>query len=226
MSFANTVGVGGANYGGQYGTCSLSAVNDYYASATGGAWPGWGGIGGAGTHNYSVTIPMLTLSGTMVLQPDTTVNLYVKGNVYIQDKITYGSYTLGHAPRFNLYVKGNVYIDPNVSELHGVYVAQTGAANTGSIDTCAKVIGGAVVTTQSYGNCKAPLAVIGSVAAQGKLQLTRTIGNIVPVPAFGGQPAVPNVPSETFRYSPELWVSAPGNTTLDTQAYTSLPPVL
>jgi hypothetical protein len=226
LSFANTVGTGGTNYGGQYGTCSLPDVADYMSQAIGGAWPGWGSVGGAGTHNYSAS-GLLTLSGPANLQPGTTVNLYVNGNVYIKSDILYASYPFGYAPRFNLYVAGNIYIDPAVQELHGVYVAQTSGGAGGNIDTCATVSGGVVTTVQSYATCKQkPLQVVGSVAAQGKLQLTRTLGNIVPVAAFGGQPAAAAVPAETFQYSPELWMSAKSNTTLDTQAYTSLPPVL
>jgi hypothetical protein len=171
---------------------------------------------------------MLALSGSMSLQPDTTVNLYVTGNVYIKNDITYATYTLGHAPRFNLYVTGNIYVDPLVKELHGVYVAQTDATgNGGNLNTCATVSGTTVTTVQPYATCKqTALTVEGAVATGGKLQLTRTLGNLVSVAPFGGQPAVPNVPAETFRYSPELWLSAAGNATLDTQAYASLPPVL
>ena len=220
LSFANTIGTGGTTYGGQYSLCGLPAVTDYAAQTTGGGWGGWGSIGGTGPHNYSVTTSLLTLSGGMTLQPDTTVNLYVKGNVYIKDDITYAAYTLGHAPRFNLYVSGNIYVDPNVAELHGVYVAQTGAPGSGNIDTCAAVAGGTVTTSLPYGRCKKDLTVDGSVLAEGKLIFTRTFGNVVPAP---GAPAAP---AETFRYGPELWLSASGKVTLDTQAYTSLPPVL
>jgi len=220
LSFANTSGVGGGTYGGNFTTAGLPCVTNYYAGATGGSWPGWSGVGGAGTHNFSVNTAMLTLSGGMTLQPDTTVNLYVKGNVYIKDDITYASYTLGHTPRFNLYVSGNIYIDPNVSELHGLYVAQTGAPGSGDIDTCAAVAGSTITKSLPYGRCKKDLAVDGSVMAQGKLILTRTFGNLVAVPG------APGTPAESFTYGPELWLTGKGNGSLDTQAYTSLPPVL
>jgi hypothetical protein len=162
---------------------------------------------------------LLTLSGSAALAPDTTVNLYVQGNVYLKNDITYAAYTLGHAPRFNLYVSGNIYIDPDVAELHGVYVAQTGAPGSGDIDTCAAVAGSTITKSLPYGRCKKDLTVDGSVLAEGKLILTRTFGNVVPAP---GAPAAP---AETFRYGPELWLVT-GNGSLDTQAYTSLPPVL
>jgi hypothetical protein len=163
---------------------------------------------------------MLTLSNGPALAPDTTVNLYVKGDVYIKDDITYAGYTIGHAPRFNLYVSGNIYIDRNVAELHGVYVAQIGAAGSGNIDTCASVSGGGtVVTSLTYGDCETDLTVDGSVMSQGKLILTRTLGNVI------AAPSAPAAPAETFHYSPELWL-VQTNGALDTQAYTSLPPVL
>jgi hypothetical protein len=62
--------------------------------------------------------------------------------------------------------------------------------------------------------------------SEGNLILKRTLGNVVAVPAFGGQPAVPYTPAESFRYSPELWLSAPAGGYMQTQAYASLPPVL
>jgi hypothetical protein len=220
LAFANTGSLGSGNYGGGYG--QMSCVTNYYAKAPtngGTPWPGFGGIGGTGTHDYSVTTSLLTLSNGPALAPDTTVNLYVKGDVYINSDITYANYTLGHAPRFNLYVSGNIYIDRNVGELHGVYVAQVGASGSGNIDTCVKLSGATVVTSLPYGECKKDLTVVGSVISEGKLQLTRTFGNIV------AAPGAPAAPAESFRYSPELWLTS-GNASLDTQAYTSLPPVL
>jgi hypothetical protein len=221
LSFANTSGVGGGSYGGNFTPAGMPCVTDYYAGATGGSWPGWGGANGAGAHTYSVTTTLLTLSGAANLQPDTTVDLYVKGDVYIKDDITYAAYTLGHAPRFNLFVKGNIYIDPNVGELHGLYVTQVGAAGSGNINTCAKVNGvGTITTSLPYGECKKDLTVAGSVLSEGKLILTRTFGNLVAVPGAAGAPA------ESFRYGPELWLAGKSNGSLDTQAYASLPPVL
>ena len=219
LSFANTAGTGGGTYGGQFAPSGLPCMTDYYAGATGGPWPGWNGLGGTGPHNYSVTTSLLTLSGSAALAPDTTVSLYVQGDVYLKDDITYAAYTLGHAPRFNLYVSGNIYVDPDVAELHGVYVAQTDAPGSGNIDTCAAVAGGTVTTSLPYGRCKKDLTVDGSMMAQGKLALTRTLGNVV------AAPSAPDAPAETFRYGPELWLVT-GNGSLDTQAYTSLPPVL
>jgi hypothetical protein len=221
VSFANDSGTGGGLYGGNFNSgsaASIPCVSNYFAGANGNAWTGWGGIGGAGVHNFTVTTPTLTLSGGS-LAPDTTVNLYVKGDVYITQDITYGAYTLGHVPRFNLYVAGNIYIDKGVQELHGVYVAQKNGATGGDIDTCVTMPGGTLTLSHPYGECKTALNVYGSMMSEGKLILERTEGNLVAVPS------APAVPAESFRYGPELWLSNQG-ATLQTQAYASLPPVL
>ena len=230
LSFANTVGVGGGVYGGSFPPAGMPCIPNYYTGATGmpvGTTFDQAQIpSGAGVSDFTANAGKaanftLTLGngGTLSLPAGRTVNLYVYGNVFIKHDVTYAPYALGQAPRFNLYVAGNMYIDPGVAELHGVYVAQTGAANTGNIDTCATMPAGVLTLSQSYGNCKFPLAVVGSVMSQGKLQLTRTLGNVV------AAPGAPAAPAEAFRYSPELWLT-PGSSSLDTQAYTSLPPVL
>jgi len=219
------------NYGGGFGTGSVPCVADYYgtktSSATAVASPiTAANFGSLNNPSYSVT----PVGGTVTLGDSThtaitvpagkTITLYVQGNVYIDSNILYATYALGTVPRFNLYVQGSIYIDPNVTELHGVYMAQQSSASKGGdIVTCAA---DPADVSEPYATCKKQLLVVGAMAAQGHLLLTRTYGNPEAVPANG----TPAAPAEIFQYSPELWLNAPPLTSLPVKTYTSLPPVL
>ena len=146
------------------------------------------------------------------------ITLYVPGDLYIDSNITYAAYTLATVPRLNVYVSGNVYIDPAVTELHGVYIAQASDVAEGDITTC----GTPTATTEPYATCNKKLTVVGSMAAEGHLNLARTYGNLSAVAAT----SVPAEPAEVFQYNPEMWLNAPAFTGLDVKSYTSLPPVL
>jgi len=234
LSFANTNNGKGntpKNYGGGFGSNRIPCVADYYgtiasASPTGVSSPVLGAPSGNAKDNYSftgdLTIGDAVLHGAITIPAGRTITLYVKGNVSIESNIMYAGYGLTNVPRFNLYVQGNIFIDPKVTELHGVYIAQkstTSATLKGDINTCAETI---TTTIEPYNTCTSKLLVVGAMAAEGQLQLMRTHGNLVGVPAAG----VAAEPAETFQYSPELWLNAPPLTQLNPKAYTSLPPVL
>jgi hypothetical protein len=231
LSFANSNnGEANApnNYGGNAGT--LTCVDDYFGTEDA-ANP---------TVQPSVITNglMNTLNGVYSSDPDPAlgyvtlgnaghtpisitagkqITLYVSGDVYIESNIVY-SYNTLDIPRFNLYVSGNIYIDPAVTELHGVYIAQKSGSEPGDITTCATPTS----TSEPYATCTKKLLVVGSMAAEGNLRLSRTHGNLSAVGATG----VPAEPAEVFEYSPEMWMSAPALTSLNVKSYTSLPPVL
>jgi hypothetical protein len=240
LSFANASNGEGntpPNYGGGFGSNSIACVNDYYGNASGAALgsgttgtfaasdiPAAAGVysfnANAGkTAGFTLTLGSAAAGADMTIPQGYTFNLYVYGNVYIKNNVKYGAYALTTVPRFNLYVDGNIYIDPAVTELHGVYMAQKSTSLPGNITTCADSVS---ATTEPYSACTNKLLVVGAMAAQGQLRLTRTHGNLVAVPAA----SVAAEPAETFQYSPEMWLNAPPLTGLRVKAYTSLPPVL
>ncbi|HSX06144.1 MAG TPA: hypothetical protein VLG92_00300 [Candidatus Saccharimonadia bacterium] len=214
------------NYGGGFGAGSVPCIKDYYGTKAGsGATTINGPITAAKfntlatNHSYIVTpdaTGTVTL-GAIAVAPGAIVTLYVQGNAYINGNIVYSNYTLDTVPRFNLYVQGSIYINPNVTELHGAYIAQQSGSYKGDIITCAA---NPADISESYNTCKKQLLVVGSMAAEGHIRLTRTYGNLEPAPG------IPAAPAEIFQYSPELWLAAPPLTNLPIKTYTSLPPVL
>ncbi len=229
LSFANTNNPPQSdsppNYGGSFGTGSVACVKDYYGTkASAGATPLGSSITSLSSGNY-VGTPDATGKVTLGngppinVAPGTTVTLYVQGNVYIKSNILYSNYALSTVPRFNLYVQGSIYIDPSVTELHGVYIAQQSGVYKGDIVTCAA---NPADINEPYNTCKKQLLVVGAMAAQGHMRLTRTYGNLEAVPGNG----TPAAPAEIFQYSPEVWLNSPPLTSLPIKAYTSLPPVL
>ena len=225
LSFANAGNNGEANsppnYGGGFGT-AMTCIDDYYGTkANAGALTLLGNSTASLSNGKFVgdgsSAFTLGNGSQITLAPGTTTTLYVQGNVYIKSNIVYANYALGTVPRFNLYVQGSIYIDPNVTQLHGVYIAQQSGSYKGDIVTCAA---GPSATSEPYATCRKQLVMVGAVAAQGHLRLTRTYGNLE---ASGGTPAAP---AEIFQYSPELWLNAPPLTGLSIKTYTSLPPVL
>jgi|GEM_PF-1504809 len=228
LSFANSgagVSASPPSYGGSFGTSGMPCVDDYYGTkATSGPDTIGGPITSLSGGNHIVTPSGGTVQigngahSPITVAPGTTTTLYVQGNVYISSNIIYANYSLGTVPRFNLYVQGNIYIDPNVTELHGVYIAQKSSSGSyGDIVTCAA---SPTDTSEPYATCAKQLQVVGAMAAEGGMHLTRTYGNLQ------AAPGAPAAPAEIFQYSPELWLNAPPLTSLPVKTYTSLPPVL
>jgi hypothetical protein len=227
LSFANTSNTSGGGYGGNFGTGSVPCLYDAYGNKPGGLSPppGAGTIGsisGSGTYsgigNYT-----LGSGGDLTVGQDGSgqgiqYTVYIQGNLYIRNNVKYSYSNIVGIPRVNFYVKGNIYIDPNVTELHGVYVAQkTSGASGGYITTCATGFG---ATIQPYATCNKQLTFVGAAEAENGMYLNRTYGNLA------AAPGVTNQPAEVFQYSPELWMSASSGSGFKYQAYTSLPPVL
>jgi len=211
-------------------------VPDYVSGVTGAAdytsQPDWNDL----TPNSTGYIVRLTGDQTLSsirLRPGVRVTVVVTGgSVYVDGNITYGSYTDSQdVPQFNLLVSnGDIFIDPNVSELHGFYDAQSGDSTSGKIFTCANG-NGLTHVLKNYAACGVqPLTIYGAVAAN-QVILGRTTGNI----AKSG--AVSDIPAERIVYTPELWfggLSAPPTSCAQDptqaqcmyQSYTPLPPVL
>ena len=231
LSFANTTNTSGDNYGGNFGTNAIPCIYDYYGNKPASATSTGTSNLTAMTLNSGDYNAQLDGSGTFTLGNGASdivvgqdpagngkqVSIYVNGNLYIKSNIKYSYSSIYQIPRLNLYVRGNIYIDPNVTEIHGVYMAQKTSTAGGSIYTCNA---GPVAAAQPYATCNRQLTVVGAMAAEEKMHLARTYGNLI---TAGG---VTNQPAEIFQYSPELWMAAPAGSDFVYQAYTSLPPVL
>jgi hypothetical protein len=151
LSFSNTsanVTVANGIFGGKLG--SAPCIPDYY-----GTLPPSGGYSPINSASVSAALPSgvhfrgvntrqdLTLTGGTI-NPGSRVSVYVNGDVYINGSIKYG-YGGGagwtapdRIPLFRLIVNGDIYIAPGVTQLDGIYVAQSvDGTSRGIIYTCA-----------------------------------------------------------------------------------------
>jgi hypothetical protein len=232
LSFGNDTNTGGAGYGGNFGANAVPCLTDFYAtrptsppSVSTGSLTSFAAVS-SGSYDAPVdgsgTYTIGNGSDITVAQDAAgngkQVTIYVAGNLYIKSNILYSYASLYQIPRINFYVKGDIYIDPNVTELHGVYMAQKISGTSGGhMTTCSP---GVVSTPQSYATCNKQLTIVGAAAAENGMRLDRTYGNLA------AAPGVTNQPAEVFQYSPELWLAQPIGPPFDYQAYTNLPPVL
>jgi len=221
LAFSNT-GASGDTYGGSFGT--LPCMTDYYAAATGPSWGG-GNVSALGTGTFKATGP-ISISGN--INPNQRTVLYVNGDVTINGNITYpGSWNINSLPMFQLIVSGNIYIDKGVTQLDGMYVAQTGAPNTGIIYTCTDLSTPYTVNTSGTFNtpCQNKLTVNGAFIAK-QVQLLRTKGTVKQSTAGEASNSVNQ--AETFNYTPAVWMASPPNAATQAKydSITSLPPIL
>jgi hypothetical protein len=221
LSLANSgAGYASTTYGGDFGTAYAACAPDYYAGAASPA--GSGPIGGQ-------TLPL-----------GNRQTVYVNGDAFIKDNILYagGSYaSIGQIPSFRLIVRGNIFVDSNVTQLNGLYVAQTDPANpatTGRFYSCADeswVVARRPVFTPARltVDCANTLTVYGAVAAD-NIKLTRTrgtLGQASTAERYNTAYAAGQGPAEIFVYSPESWLS--GELASPNSSYDSinlLPPIL
>lgn len=224
LAFSNT-GATGDTYGGNFG--ALPCITDYYAmkTSTGGNFTG-GNVSSLGTNTYTATGP-ITITGN--INPNQRTVLYVNGDVTINGSgITYpGSWNVNNMPMFQLIVSGNIYIDDGVTQLDGLYVAQTGAANTGIIYTCTN--NGIPYTVNTSGTfntpCQNKLTVNGAFIAK-QVQFLRTKGTVKQ--SVTGEASTSANQAETFNYTPAVWMAQPPNAATQAKydSITSLPPIL
>ncbi len=165
----------------------------------------------------------LRIVGSNVAQYDRRHTVYVDGDVFILNNLMYRtSYGAGTAsiPNFTLVVKGNIYIDNDVTQLDGTYIAQPDArSNSGRIYTCALESSGdnpVTAPTSLFTECGAQdnpassprrqLTVNGSFIAQ-RVVLNRT-GYSLRDSLFREE-ANNTKAAETFKFSPEVYLSPP-----------------
>jgi len=229
LSFSNS-SAAATTYGGQFDRNDNWCVPDYAGQAVASA-SGAPDYATPGTRTY--TLPANSAIGNITLQPGARVTLVATGNVYINGNITYNeSYNVAggditQVPQFTLLIKGgNLYINSAVTTLSGFYDVQPKGNNGGTLYSCASGLGADY--GQNYDACNHPLTFYGAVSAA-KLKLERTYGSLI------SAAGAPNVPSERFVYTPELWLgnlvgpsckNDPTSLGCMYQAYTALPPVL
>jgi len=128
--------------------------------------------------SYSFTGDLVLDSGG-VIPAGKNIAIYVSGNIYISSSnggIKYqGPWTAATVPSFVLNATGNIYIDNDVSQLDGLYAAQTKTDGTaGKIFTCAD--GFQPIISNQYPRCSKQLLINGSFTAQ-QVNLGRTYGS-------------------------------------------------
>jgi hypothetical protein len=222
LAFANTTAAGNV-FGGSFG--SQPCMTDYYASRSGNPFVG-GNITPLGTGSYTATGP-ITIHGNV--NPNNRIVIYVNGNVTIDGNVTYpGSWNTSTLPLFEVIASGSIYIDHTVTNVDGLYVAQTnGTVGSGTIYTCTN--GATPYTVNATGSfntpCSSTLTINGSFVAN-QVQLLRTKGTVKQSAA--GEASGSGNQAEVFNYSPTLWMAQPSNApqTANYDSITSLPPIL
>ena len=158
---------------------------------------------------------------------------YVSGAVvFISGNIVYASTggwaNISQIPYFKLVVVGgDIYINRTVTQLDGIYVAESDSAgNKGRIYTCATGLRAAINPTSAnyYSNCNSKLTINGAFVAR-QVQFLRTSGSLGQ--ANSTDTLSTNSSAEVFNYTPELWL--PRGASLPDSGYTAitgLPPIL
>jgi uncharacterized repeat protein (TIGR01451 family) len=143
--------------------------------------------------------------------------LFVEGNLYIGNNITYtgGATNLENAPSLGVVVTGNIYIAPNVTNLDGYYVAgamnpATGVTEGGVVKTCANFDGSSALNLLDATTCNTPLTVNGMIMAKTFSFARTTKSTLGPAERlnFTGQfyTATPPGFSDLNRYNPPVYV--------------------
>ncbi|HEX3568638.1 MAG TPA: hypothetical protein VHT70_03085 [Candidatus Saccharimonadales bacterium] len=211
---------------GTFGTSmgSLPCIPDYYGTKPTTTTAFTGSVNGLATGNYAATGTTTVTGGT--LGSGAKVTVYVDGDVYISNNISYGSgWDVNHVPMFELVARGNIYIGSGVSQLDGVYVAQ-GNSGDGTIYTCATSAAPLALDGNLFGVCNTKLTVNGSLVA-GHVQLLRTRGSLGQ--SSVGEGTGSSAAAEEINYNPSLWLAQPNTgsgSQSDYDAITSLPPIL
>jgi hypothetical protein len=218
LTFANVPSLG--SFG-----APTRCIPDYYSTISaggGGSWPGVGSLpAGAGQKTY-VNNGSVTISGGTV-PAGTQAVLVVNGDVNITGDINYADSYSSQAGISSLWIiaKGNINIQENVTNLAGLYVAQSTADNSttsGIIQTCVKTGVSVTYSPLTTQVCNSQLNVYGAFLAN-KVYWQRTNGTAGP-----GQP-----PAETIHFDPQLYLSSPFSKSatggLTTQDVKELPPI-
>lgn len=252
LTFSNTIT---GNWGGAFeGSVRQSnCIPDYYSkmppsapntSSLNAAVASGSGIYSAtagGSSTYSLT------TGAVTVPAGDKITIYVKGDVYISNNISYQAHDANSIPKFALVVTGSIYIDPAVTQLDGLYIAQPSAtdasavsADDGIIWTCHPNSTGALDYTYTT-NCNSTLVVNGALIAK-QVNFLRVKGDIggantsedsqSEVAACTSNPSGCNA-AEVINYTPEMVMGggfftaggSSGATGLPVDSLISLPPV-
>ena len=235
---------------------NATCAPDYYALANGGA--GGNNINPTTAANQTITTQSsgIVFIGAGVLAQGSSRTIYVNGNVFITGDIRYapGAYnTADDIPSFRLIVRGNIYVHPSVTQLEGLYVAQSDDLNNdgdvndinfanpvagdgqGRFYTCGNSAwaantpsyapNSANMVDASVNGCRGRrLTVVGAVLAE-MLKLNRSLGTRSQSTAAERYNSGGN-PAEVFIFSPEVWLNGDFPARGDFDSLTALPPVL
>ncbi len=210
-------------YGGSFG--SLPCTADYYGRmpAANMSFVSLAASTTSGPYSWNGPAP-LVLSGVV---PASRITLYVNGNVFINNNITYpANWTSGSTPLFQLVVNGDIFIRNGVSRIDGVYIAQKSGATGGTIYTCALGASALVPDGQLYSRCNNKLTVNGAFIAN-QVRFLRTNGTRQQ--GSGNEAGGSGNIAEVFNFSPALWMGQPVGQIIGSPQYdsiTSLPPIL
>lgn len=164
----------------------------------------------------------LTVGANRIVPASTNLAIFVSGDLYIDQNITYGAHIASTSPKFVVVVQGNIYVGSNVSQLDGWYIAQPDNKNAqGEFWSCHDGSFRTLPTDQWVRqNCLTPLTINGAITAK-----QVNLGRIDPVGT-----SLPATPSETVNYTPEMITGgaffgpqpSPGG---QIQSLISLPPI-
>jgi len=222
LSFANdSADDANGKYGGNFG--NLPCMHDYLADVPQTIPDFDGNYNQSGTFSvpdgFAIGGPLGT---TTTINASQHLTLVSQGDVFISGNILYGSDgNLQDIPSFNVYAAGGIYIKGTVSQIHGVFEANSkDDTKPGVFATCAtQDLLGVISETTAWSSCSStPLDVYGSVLAD-RVDLDRSYKSV-----NTGRAA------ETFHYSPEEWLPTGGSCTVTGDckfdAILGLPPVL
>lgn len=216
----------GSLYGGSFG--SLPCITDYYDSRPSDPMP-FTTLPAANTSGAYEWTGAGTLNLSGALNAGKRIALYVDGDVFINNDITYpASWDHSTMPLFQLVVRGNIYIRNTVNRIDGVFIAQKNVdTNSGGvIYTCA--LGAAPLSADGalFNRCNRKLTINGAFVAQ-QVQLLRTNGTRQS--GTGNEAKGSGNIAEEFNFSPALWMAQPIGPDIDSGLYdsiTALPPIL
>lgn len=242
MTFGNAPGVGDPTYGGAFGG-SGTCITDYYNATQDTKLPArtdfQSGSFPAGKSRYVMPAGNINIHN-LKIPKGIQVAVYINGNVYIDDNITYDASarsSRSDIPYFALIVKGNIYVAPTVTRLDGLFVAQpTNVASpaNGKFYTCSPSIGALYSATTLYASCRQQLSVNGAIIAnQIKfLRSNKTLKDSVTKELPNFATGIGTNASEVINFTPEMYVAPsplidPLNNSINSKydAIFSLPPV-
>lgn len=250
LTFSNT-GLSSTYWGGSFdgSVRQSSCIPDYYSKVPTNPPPPaistltsntasgtYSASAGAGT-NFSLTNSDVNL-GTDPGGAGKRITIYVNGNVYIGNNITYTLDKENDVPKLTIIAKGNIYIDANVTQLAGWYIAQpatnnssTPSADDGNFWTCHPNNTSQLFYTYA-GNCSKKLVIDGAITAK-QVNFMRTNGDVSS--ASTSEDNVSNALgsnniAEVINYIPAMVIGGPffnqpAPTSLPVDSLISLPPV-